>query len=157
MLASQLQCVGRKSRARMGSAGVGACRRGTLGGWVTHRTREKKVDSPIRTPIKCASSLSCCACVADADLRSVVWTALPPETCKTWARPHCGHMANSTGGAKQASSCHVRLVSGTGNDTQVQRKAWTRRQTPEELTSRARLEKRKGVARPHMPSSSVTV
>ena len=157
MSASQLQCVGCKSGACMGSAGVGVCRRGTSGGWATHRTGEKKVDSPIQTPIKCMSSPLCCACVADMDLHSVVWIALPPETHKTRVRPHHGHMASSTGTAKWASLCHVHLASGAGNDTQVQRKAWTRRQTPEELTLRARLEKRKGVARPHVPSSLVTV
>ena len=74
--------------------------------------------------------------------------ALPPETCKMRARSQRRQMASSAGAAKRASSCHVRSASGAGNGTQVRRKSWMRRRTPEELTYSARLEKKEGSGEP---------
>ena len=83
--------------------------------------------------------------------------ALPPETRKMRARPQQRHMASSVGAAKRASLCHVRSAFGAGNGTQARRKAWMRHRMPEESMSSARLEKRKGVVIPRVPSCSVTV
>ena len=53
-----------------GQAG-GGVREGGVKGWVTHRTGGEKVTHS-NLYKKNASSSSCCACVADADLRGVV-------------------------------------------------------------------------------------
>jgi len=81
---------------------------------------------------------------------------VPRDTHDSGETPSQTHVM-FCGCSEQASSCHVRSASGGGNDTQVRRKAWMRRRTQKELTSRERLEKKKGVVRPRVPSSSMMV
>jgi len=68
-----LACWTQEHRGTQGGCRRVVCGRGCQGGWATHRTWEEKVDSPIQTPTKSASSLLYCACTADTNLHRVMW------------------------------------------------------------------------------------